>query len=162
MVELDSARDSLMILCTPGGQDALRLEVGQLHDLCATSEQELRERLAACEGRLEELDGRLAERAQAVKERAAALQWELRSLDQALSYSEPQNNITQLQQRWQSLQVTFSVCEARACQPWRLWLIQQVAALTQRLLPLELCQVPRRFARQSSGALPGSYSDTCW
>lgn len=105
MVELDSARDSLMSLCTPGGQDALRLEVSHLHDLCATSEQELGERLAACESRLEELDGRLAKKAQGVKERAAALQWELRSLDQALSYSEPQNNMTQLQQRWQSLQV---------------------------------------------------------
>lgn len=125
MRELDSARDNLMTLCTSGGQDALRLEVGHLHDLCTTSEQELRERLAACESRLEEQDGHLAERARGVKERAAALQWELRSLDQALSYSEPQNNITQLQQRWHSLQVisiislltitTFSVIKAKAC-----------------------------------------------
>lgn len=119
MVELDSARDSLMTLCTPGGQDALRLEVSHLHGLCATSEQELRERLAACESSLEGLDGRRAERAQGVKERAAALQWELRSLDRALSYSEPQNNITQLQQRWQSLQVipsshTSSVFQVKA------------------------------------------------
>lgn len=106
MTELDSARDNLMTLCTPGGQDALKLEISHLHDLCNTSEQELRERLAVCESRLEELDGHLAERAQGVKERAAALQWELRSLDQALSYNEPQNNITQLQQRWHSLQVT--------------------------------------------------------
>lgn len=105
MLELDSARDHLMTLCTPGGQDALKLEVSHLHDLCATSEQELRERLAACESSLDQLDGRLAERARGVKDRAAALQWELRSLDQALSYSEPQNNVTQLQQRWHSLQV---------------------------------------------------------
>lgn len=123
MTELDSARDNLMTLCTPGGQDALKLEVSHLHDLCTTSEQELRERLAACETRLEELDGHLAERARGLKERAAALQWELRSLDQALSYSEPQNNITQLQLRWHSLQViriisptkltTFCVIEAK-------------------------------------------------
>lgn len=109
MVELDSARDHLMTLCTPGGQDALKLEVSHLHDLCTASEQELRERLAACESRLDELDGRVAERAQGVKERAAALQWELRSLDQALSYSEPQNNVTQLQQRWHGLQVISSI-----------------------------------------------------
>ncbi|XP_031728981.1 nesprin-2-like isoform X3 [Anarrhichthys ocellatus] len=103
MKELDSSRDSLLSLCTPGGQDALTLEVRHLHDLCATSEREVRERLVACETRLEELDGQLARRAQGLKERAAALQWELRSLDQALGYSEPQNNIAQLQQHWHSL-----------------------------------------------------------
>ncbi|KAM6917368.1 uncharacterized protein PEZ65_013189 [Lycodopsis pacificus] len=103
MKELDSSRDSLLSLCTPGGRDALTLEVSQLHHLCATSEQEVRERLAACEARLEELDGQLARRAQGLKDRAAALQWELRSLDQALGYSEPQNNIAQLQQHWHSL-----------------------------------------------------------
>lgn len=105
MKELDSARDSLLSLCTPGGRDALTLEVSHLHNLCATSEQEVRERLTACESRLEELDSQLARRAQGLKERGAALQWELRSLDQALSYSEPQNNIAQLQQHWHSLQV---------------------------------------------------------
>lgn len=111
MKELDSARDSLLSLCTPGGRDALTLEVSHLHDLCATSEREARERLTACETRLEELDSQLARKAQGLKERAAALQWELRSLDQALSYSEPQNNIAQLQQHWHSLQVitTLSV-----------------------------------------------------
>lgn len=105
MKELDSFRDSLLHLCTPGGQDALNLEVSHLHDLCASSEQEVRERLAACERQLEALDSQLVMRAQSLKERAAALQWELRSLDQALSYSEPQNNIRQLQQHWTSLQV---------------------------------------------------------
>lgn len=109
MKELDSARDNLMALCTPGGQDALKLEVSHLHDLCTNSEQEVREHLAACETRLEELDGHLAEKARGLKEKAAALQWELRSLDQALSYSEPQNNITQLQQRWHSLQVSVII-----------------------------------------------------
>lgn len=109
MNELDSARDSLMNLCTPGGRDALMLEVSHLHDLCATSEKEVKERLIACETRLGELDSRLARRAGGLKERAAALQWELHSLDQAFSYSEPQNNIAQLQQYWHSLQVINSV-----------------------------------------------------
>ncbi|XP_071368199.1 nesprin-2-like [Centroberyx affinis] len=103
MKELDSVRDKLLSLCTPGGRDALTLEVSQLHQLCASSEQEVRQRLASCEARLQELDGQLTRRADGLKERAAALQWELRSLDQALSYSEPQNNIVQLQQHWQSL-----------------------------------------------------------
>lgn len=105
MVELDSAKDSLLILCTPGGQDALTLEVSHLHELCSTSEQEVNERLQTCKGRLEEMDRELARVSQELKERAAALQWELRSLDQAFSYSEPQNNMAQLQQHWQSLQV---------------------------------------------------------
>lgn len=131
MKELDSARDSLMSLCTSGGKDALTLEVGHLHDLCNTSEQELREHLTACEAKLGELDGQLAKRAQGLKERAAALQWELRSLDQALGYSEPQNNITQLQQHWQSLKVintsvtkqtTFYMIKSRVCKHWRLGL----------------------------------------
>ncbi|KAK5917061.1 hypothetical protein CgunFtcFv8_011982 [Champsocephalus gunnari] len=104
MKELDSARDSLLSLCSPGGRDALTLEVSHLHNLCATSEREVRERLAACEVRLEEQDSRVAKKAQGLKDKAAALQWELRSLDQALSYSEPQNNIDQLQQHWNSLQ----------------------------------------------------------
>lgn len=104
MKELDLARDTLMNLCSPGGQDALALAVGHLHDLCDTSEQELRERLRACEAALAELD-QLTRRSQGLKERAAALQWELRSLDQALGSSEPQNNIDSLQQRWNSLQV---------------------------------------------------------
>lgn len=106
MKELDSARDSLLSLCTPAGQDALNLEVSQLYDLQNGSEKEVRERLAACELRLEESDRELARMAEELKERAAALQWELRSLDQALSYSEPQDNIAQLQQHWHSLQVT--------------------------------------------------------
>ncbi|CAB1456440.1 unnamed protein product [Pleuronectes platessa] len=104
MKELDSARDKLLSLCSPGGRDSLTLEVRQLHDLCDSSEQEVRERLTACELRLEEMERQSAKRSQELKERAAALQWELRSLDQALSYSEPQHNITQLQQHWHSLQ----------------------------------------------------------
>lgn len=106
MKELDSARDSLMNLCSAGGGDALALEVGRLHELCSRSEQQLREHLKACEAALSELDSQLTGKNQAVKERAAAIQWELRSLDQALGYSEPQNNMDGLQQRWNSLQVS--------------------------------------------------------
>lgn len=106
MRELDSVRDSLLSLCTPGGRDALALEVSHLHELLTSSEKEVKDRLAGCEARLEELDGQLARRTKGLKERGAALQWELRSLDQALSYSEPQNNIAQLQQYWNSLKVT--------------------------------------------------------
>lgn len=105
MKELDSARDQLLSLCTPGGQDALNLEVSHLHNLCATSEHNVRERLSACEALLGKLQDQQAEMNKDLKERAAALQWELRSLDQALCYSEPQDNIAQLQQHWQSLQV---------------------------------------------------------
>ncbi|CAG5866901.1 unnamed protein product [Menidia menidia] len=104
MKELDSSKDSLLRLCTPGGQDALNLEVSHLHNLCANSEREVKEHLTTCERRLEEMDCELAKMAQELKERAAALQWELRSLDQALSYSEPQDNIDQLKQHWNSLQ----------------------------------------------------------
>lgn len=105
MKELDAARDNLLCLCTAGGQDALTLEVSHLHDLCATSEQDVRERLSACEAQLEKLDKQTADKSKQLKERGAALQWELCSLDQALSYSEPQNNVSQLQQHWHSLQV---------------------------------------------------------
>ncbi|MEQ2307488.1 hypothetical protein AMECASPLE_018713 [Ameca splendens] len=104
MMELEAAKDCLLSLCTPGGQDAITLEVSHLHELCANSEQEVRERLTTCKRRLEEMDCELAQISQGLKERAAALQWELRSLDQAFSYSEPQNNIAQLQQHWHSLQ----------------------------------------------------------
>lgn len=106
MKELDSARDSLMSLCSAGGRDALTLEVSHLHQLCSNSEQELREHLKACETALSELDSQLTGRNQAVKERAAAIQWELRSLDQALGCCEPQSSMDGLQQRWSSLQVT--------------------------------------------------------
>ncbi|XP_043997936.1 nesprin-2-like isoform X3 [Gambusia affinis] len=104
MMELDSAKDCLLSLCTPEGQDAITLEVRYLHELCAKSEHEVRKHLTTCERRLEEMDCELAQISQELKERAAALQWELRSLDQAFSYSEPQNNIAQLQQHWLSLQ----------------------------------------------------------
>lgn len=106
MRELDTVRDSLLSLCTTGGRDALTLEVSHLHDLLTSSQEEVKDRLARCEASLEELDGQLARRAKGLKERGAALQWELRSLDQALTYSEPHNNMAQLQQHWNSLKVT--------------------------------------------------------
>ncbi|MEQ2177732.1 hypothetical protein GOODEAATRI_006646 [Goodea atripinnis] len=83
MMELEAAKDCLLSLCTPGGQDAITLEVSHLHELCANSKQEVRERLTTCKRRLEEMDCELAQISQGLKERAAALQWELRSLDQA-------------------------------------------------------------------------------
>lgn len=105
MKELDLARDSLMDLCSPGGGDALTLEVSHLHELCSNSEQEIRQQLAACEVALRERDSQLTGRNQALKERAAAVQWELRSLDQALGSSGPQSSVEGLQQHWTSLQV---------------------------------------------------------
>ncbi|KAJ3613146.1 hypothetical protein NHX12_019398, partial [Muraenolepis orangiensis] len=104
MRELDTLRDRLLILCTPGGRDSLALEVRQLHDLRVASEREVRAHLVVCEGRLGEMDRETGRRNQGLRERGAALQWELRSLDQALSYSEPQNHVVQLQQHWASLQ----------------------------------------------------------
>ncbi|KAM4540338.1 nesprin-2-like [Fundulus diaphanus] len=49
MTELDSVKECLLSLCTPGGQDAITLEVSHLRELCANSEQEVREHLTTCE-----------------------------------------------------------------------------------------------------------------
>lgn len=105
MRELDAIRDTLLSHCTPAGRDTLTLEVSHLHDLLTSSEREMTERLAGCEAQLKELDAKMAKKAQVLRERAKALQWELRSLDQALSHSEPHPNIAQLQQHWHSLKV---------------------------------------------------------
>lgn len=105
MKELDSARDALLSFCTPEGQEALTLKVKLLHDLYSSLEQEVGEHLRTCEEQLEETRHQLTQVSEGLKEAAAALQWELRSLDQALSYSEPQDNVAQLQQHWSSLQV---------------------------------------------------------
>ncbi|KAG5260538.1 hypothetical protein AALO_G00307350, partial [Alosa alosa] len=43
MKECDTTRDALIHLCTPGGQDSLSLEIIHLHELCDSSEQEVRE-----------------------------------------------------------------------------------------------------------------------
>ncbi|KAM3595037.1 uncharacterized protein V6R79_017444 [Siganus canaliculatus] len=150
MKELDSARDSLLSLCTAGGRDALTLEVGHLHDLCSTSEQEARQRLAACEAQLGELDSQLARRAQGLKDRAAALKWELRSLDQALSYSEPQNNITQLQQHWHSLQNCGKSLEDLGVKVQDLY--QEVkAAPASEELPAEIITLVESLRQQHDG-----------
>lgn len=105
MKDLDSARDRLMDLCSAGGGDVLTLEVSQLHQLCSTSEQEIRQQLTACEEVLREREGQRTGRNQALKEQAATVQWELRSLDQTLGSSEPPSSVGGLQQRWNSLQV---------------------------------------------------------
>ncbi|XP_077395395.1 uncharacterized protein syne2b isoform X3 [Festucalex cinctus] len=104
MKDLDTAADDLLDTCTPGGRDALALEVSILHELCATSEQDLRERLTAGETRLREMDVRATRQADNLKERAAGLLWELSSLDQALGYARPQDDVHQLQQHWKGLQ----------------------------------------------------------
>ncbi|XP_061890413.1 uncharacterized protein LOC133640784 [Entelurus aequoreus] len=104
MKELDAARDDLLSVCTPGGRDALTLEVSHLHELCATSEHDVKDHLGACEARLRDLECQAAQKTKALTEKATALQWELRSLDQALGYSEPQDNVEQIQQHWHSLQ----------------------------------------------------------
>ncbi|KAG7260919.1 hypothetical protein CRUP_020509, partial [Coryphaenoides rupestris] len=89
-------------------QDWLREQVRHLHDLRTASEREVRQRLAACEARLGELEQEAGRRSRALRERGAALQWELRSLDQALSYSQPQNRVDQLQHHWASLQAALA------------------------------------------------------
>ncbi|XP_028293927.1 nesprin-2 [Gouania willdenowi] len=104
MKELDLAKDRLQSVCSPGGRAALTLEAKHLHELCNVSEEELKQRLMACEQQLEEIEGRATCKVEEVKQRAAALQEELSSLDQALGCSHPQNNIAQLQQHWNSLQ----------------------------------------------------------
>ncbi|RVE56937.1 hypothetical protein OJAV_G00211230 [Oryzias javanicus] len=147
MKELDSARDSLLNLCTPAGQDALNLEVSKLYDLQAGSEKEVRERMAACELRLEESDRELARMAGELKERAAALQWELRSLDQALSYSEPQNNIAQLQQHWHSLQNCENSLEDLGVKVQELHQEVQQTSVTKEL-PAEILSLVESLCQQ--------------
>ncbi|KAM9786747.1 uncharacterized protein syne2b isoform 3-T3 [Syngnathus typhle] len=103
MKELDAAREHLLGLCTSGGGDALTLAVSHLGELCANSEQYLRERLRACEARLRELDCQAAHRTHELKEKAAALLWELSSLDQVLGHVGSQNGVCQMQRHWDTL-----------------------------------------------------------
>ncbi|XP_067242791.1 nesprin-2 isoform X14 [Chanodichthys erythropterus] len=107
MKELDAVKDSLMDLCTPGGCDTLTLEVSHLHDLCVSSEKEMRERLAVCEARLSDIDLRLAGRAQILREQAESLLVELRAQDHSLGFLVGSQNISQLQENWHS----FKTCE---------------------------------------------------
>uniref|UniRef100_A0AAR2KFY0 Calponin-homology (CH) domain-containing protein n=1 Tax=Pygocentrus nattereri TaxID=42514 RepID=A0AAR2KFY0_PYGNA len=100
MKELDVVKDSLINLCTPGGRDALTLEVSQLHDLCASSEREMRERLAMCESRLADIDLNLAGRAQDLRAQAEGLLEELRAQDHCLKFGEGNRTVSQLQENW--------------------------------------------------------------
>ncbi|KTF78168.1 hypothetical protein cypCar_00022230 [Cyprinus carpio] len=107
MKELDNVKDSLMDLCTPGGCDALTLEVSHLHDLCVSSEKEMREWLAVCEARLSDIDLRLAGKAQILREQAESLLDELRAQDHSVGFLVDSQNISQLQENWHS----FKTCE---------------------------------------------------
>lgn len=107
MKDLDAVKDSLMDLCTPGGCDALTLEVSHLHDLCVFSEKEMRERLSVCEARLSEIDLRLAGRAQILREQAESLLDELRAQDHSLGFLVGSQNISQLQENWHRFKVLW-------------------------------------------------------
>ncbi|XP_077477537.1 uncharacterized protein syne2b [Stigmatopora argus] len=105
MKELDTAKDDLLGFCTPGGRDALTLEVSHLQQLCSSSQMDVTERLLASETRLQELDSGAARRSLALEERVPALRRELSSLDLALEYAPSQNTVDQLQRQWSNLQV---------------------------------------------------------
>uniref|UniRef100_A0A671NG48 KASH domain-containing protein n=1 Tax=Sinocyclocheilus anshuiensis TaxID=1608454 RepID=A0A671NG48_9TELE len=107
MKELDTVKDSLMDLSTAGGCDALTLEVSHLHDLCVSSEKEMREWLAVCEARLSDIDLRLAGREQILREQAESLLDELCAQDHSLGFLVDSQNISQLQENWHS----FKTCE---------------------------------------------------
>ncbi|KAL2098631.1 hypothetical protein ACEWY4_005111 [Coilia grayii] len=103
MRECDAMRDSLLHLCTPGGRDALSLEVKQLHTLCDSSEQEVREQLCVCEARVGELERRRAVRSEGLRAEVEGLLAELRAQDQTLTYCDQLSTISQLQDSWHSL-----------------------------------------------------------
>ncbi|CAL8302952.1 unnamed protein product, partial [Boreogadus saida] len=149
MKELDALRDRLTALCTPGGRDSLSLEVRHLHELRTTSEQEVRERLAVCEARLGELGQEAGRRGRALKERGAALQWELRSLDQALCYSEPQNHIAQLQQHWTSLQKCQGSLEGLGVKVQELYQEVKSVAGTTEEMPSEAITMVESLKQQN-------------
>ncbi|TRY90471.1 hypothetical protein DNTS_015631 [Danionella cerebrum] len=107
MEELDAVKESLKNICTPEGWDALTLEVSHLHDLCLTSEKEMRERLAVCEARLRDVDCRLSGQAQILREQAQDLLNDLRAQDHILGFPVGSQNISLLQESWHS----FKTCE---------------------------------------------------
>ncbi|KAB5582142.1 hypothetical protein PHYPO_G00183770 [Pangasianodon hypophthalmus] len=102
MKELDSAKDALISLCTPGGRDALTLETGHLHDLCASSEREIKERLVVCETRLADIELKIAERAERLRAQAECILNDLRA-QECLGFVEGNRNISQLQENWNIL-----------------------------------------------------------
>lgn len=104
MRELDTAKDALIHLCTPGGRDALTLETGHLRDLCATSEKEIKERLVVCETRLADIELKLAERAESFRAQAESILNDLRA-QECLGFVEGSKNISQLEKNWNILKV---------------------------------------------------------
>lgn len=104
MRELDSAKDALIDLCTPGGRDALTLETGHLCNLCATSEREIKERLGACETRLADIELKIAERAGSLSTQAECILNDLRA-QECVGFIEGNKNLGQLQKNWNILEV---------------------------------------------------------
>lgn len=108
MRELDSAKDALIDLCTPGGRDALTLETGHLHDLCAASEMEIKERLVVCETRLAEIELKISERAASLSTQAECILNDLRA-QQCVGFVEGNKNISQLLKNWNILKVLIHI-----------------------------------------------------
>ncbi|XP_062851798.1 nesprin-2 [Trichomycterus rosablanca] len=102
MRELNSLKDSLINFCTPGGCDALTLEISQLHNLCTSSESEIRARLNVCESRLADIEMRLANKAESLRSQAECVLNQLRDQENSLGFKAG-NNFSQLQENWQSL-----------------------------------------------------------
>uniref|UniRef100_A0A9J7YPI6 Nesprin-2-like n=1 Tax=Cyprinus carpio carpio TaxID=630221 RepID=A0A9J7YPI6_CYPCA len=115
MKDLVAVKDSLMDLCTPGGCDALTLEVSHLHDLCVASEKEIRERLSVCEARLSDIDLKLAGRAQILREQAESLLNELCAQDHSLGFLVGSQNVSQLQENWHSFKTFERDLESLEC-----------------------------------------------
>lgn len=105
MRELDAVKNSLIDLCTPGGRDALTLEVSHLHDLRVSSEEAMRERLAVCEAKLGDIELRIADRAHILRAQAEGLLGELRVQENSLGFLESSQNISQLQENWHNFKV---------------------------------------------------------
>lgn len=104
MRELDSAKDALINLCTPGGRHALTLETAHLHDLCAASEKEIKEKLVVCETRLADIESKKAERAESLRVQAECILNDLRAQEWP-GLVEGKKNISQLQENWNILKV---------------------------------------------------------
>lgn len=104
MTDLDLAKAALINLCTPGGRDALTLETGHLHDLCAASEREIKERLVACETKLADIELKIAERAESLRAQAECILDDLRA-QECVGFVDGNKNISQLQINWNVLKV---------------------------------------------------------
>lgn len=104
MRDLDAAKDALIGLCTPGGRDALELETGQLHELCASSEMEIKKRLGVCETKLADIELKIAGRAESLRAQAESILNDLRE-QECLGFVEGNKNITQLLENWNILKV---------------------------------------------------------